>query len=302
MKRNNCIRTILLLAATFGISAIARAQEATEVQLKETAGSGTNGWLLLGAILFALLLLLPVMRRMAGLLNPQEEEVKAPFSWKAWWTDLNRRTLTKAIPLEEEEAHLLDHEYDGIRELDNSLPPWWKWGFYISAVLSVGYFIYYTYGSGMSPEQEYAAEMQQAAIEVEAYRKAANDNVDEKTVTLADAAGIAKGKEIFMKNCFMCHGQAGEGGVGPNLTDEYWLHGGSINDVFKTIKYGYPDKGMQSWEKMFSPGEIRNIASFVKSLKGTEPANGKAPQGDIYKEESAPAAPTKDSAVALAKK
>jgi cytochrome c oxidase cbb3-type subunit III len=296
MKRNNCIRTTLLLAATFGAGLIARAQEATDVKLRETAGSDTNGWLLLGAILFALLLLLPVMRRMAGLLNPQEE-VKAPFSWKAWWANLNSRTLTKAIPLDQEEAHLLDHEYDGIRELDNSLPPWWKWGFYMSAVLSVAYFVYYTYGSGMNPEQEYAAEMQQAAIDVEAYRKAANDNVDEKTVTLADAAGVAKGKEIFMKNCFMCHGQAGEGGVGPNLTDEYWLHGGSIHDVFKTIKYGYPDKGMQSWEKMFSPGEIRNIASYVKSLQGTKPANGKAPQGDVYQEEGG-TAPVKDSLLA----
>jgi cytochrome c oxidase cbb3-type subunit 3 len=296
MKRNNCIRTTLLLAATFGGNIIARAQEATELKLKETAGPGTNGWVLLGAILFALLILLPVMRRMAGLLNPQEE--KAPFSFKAWWTNLNHRTLTKSIPLDQEEAHILDHDYDGIRELDNSLPPWWKWGFYITAVVAVGYFVYYTYGSGMNPEQEYVAEMRQAAIDVEAYRKAANDNVDEKTVTVADAAGVAKGKEVFQKNCFMCHGQAGEGGVGPNLTDEYWMHGGSINDVFKTIKYGYPDKGMQSWQKMFSPGEIRNIASFVKSLKGSKPANGKAPQGEVYKEESAPAAADSSNAVA----
>jgi cytochrome c oxidase cbb3-type subunit 3 len=300
MKRNNCIRYILLLAAAFGASIIARAQEATEVQLKETAGSDSNGWILLGAILFALLLLLPIMRRMAGLLNPQEE--KAPFEFKSWWANLNNRTLTKAIPLDEEEAHLLDHEYDGIRELDNSLPPWWKWGFYLSAVFSVGYFAYYQFGSGLNPEQEYAAEMKQAAIDVEAYRKAANDNVDEKTVTFADAVGIAKGKEIFQKNCFMCHGAAGEGGVGPNLTDNYWLHGGSIHDVFKTIKYGYPDKGMQSWEKMFSPGEIRNIASYVKSLGGTKPANPKAPQGEEYKEEAAPVAPAaKDSSNAVAK-
>ncbi|WP_165871534.1 cbb3-type cytochrome c oxidase N-terminal domain-containing protein [Flaviaesturariibacter flavus] len=299
MKRNNCLRYSLLLAATLGAGLIARAEDGTAVQLKETTGSSINGYLLLDVLFFLLLVLLPVMRRMAGLINPKEEA--APRTLRQWWSDLNHRTLTRSIPLDQEEAHLLDHEYDGIRELDNSLPPWWKWGFYISAVLSVAYFVYYTYGSGMNPEQEYAAEMKQAALDIEAYRKLANDNVDEKTVTMADAAGIAKGKEVFLKNCFMCHGSNGEGGVGPNLTDDYWLHGGSINDVFKTIKYGYPDKGMQSWQKMLSPGEIKNIASFVKSLRGSKPANGKAPQGEEYKEGGAPVA-AKDSSNAVAAK
>jgi cytochrome c oxidase cbb3-type subunit 3 len=108
--------------------------------------------------------------------------------------------------------------------------------------------------------------------------------VDEKTVTLADATGIAEGDKLFHSNCYACHGAKGEGGVGPNLTDNYWLHGGTINDVFKTIKYGWPDKGMQAWEKMYSPIQIKNLASYIKTLAGTNPPNPKAPQGDLFVE------------------
>jgi cytochrome c oxidase cbb3-type subunit 3 len=101
---------------------------------------------------------------------------------------------------------------------------------------------------------------------------------------MADATGIAEGDKLFHSNCYACHGAKGEGGVGPNLTDKYWLHGGTINDVFKTIKYGWPDKGMQSWEKMYSPVQIKNLASYIKTLAGTNPPNPKAPQGDLFVE------------------
>jgi cytochrome c oxidase cbb3-type subunit 3 len=126
-----------------------------------------------------------------------------------------------------------------------------------------------------------------AAAQMEEYRKKSNNMVDEKTVTMADAAGIADGKQIFQKSCFMCHGSNGEGSVGPNLTDDFWLHGGSINDVFKTIKYGVTEKGMQAWEKTYSPAQIKNLASYIKSLRGTNPANAKAPQGEAYTEATA---------------
>jgi cytochrome c oxidase cbb3-type subunit III len=190
--------------------------------------------------------------------------------------------------VEKEEDILLDHDYDGIKELDNALPPWWKYGFYITVVIAVIYVLrFHVFNTGPNPEQEYRAEMKHAAEQIEAYRKQSNDMVDEKTVTLADASGITAGRQLFQKTCFVCHGANGEGGVGPNLTDDYWIHGGSINDVFKTIKYGVPDKGMQAWEKNFSPSEIRNLSSFIKSLKGTNPANAKAAQGEIYKEVAA---------------
>jgi cytochrome c oxidase cbb3-type subunit 3 len=123
-----------------------------------------------------------------------------------------------------------------------------------------------------------------AAKQVEEYRKKAGEMVDEKTVTLADAKGIEEGQKIYQTACIACHGGKGEGGVGPNLTDTYWLHGGSINDVFKTVKYGVPDKGMQAWEKSFSPSQIKNIASYIKSIAGTNPPNGKAPQGEPFED------------------
>ena len=101
---------------------------------------------------------------------------------------------------------------------------------------------------------------------------------------IADAAGIAEGGKLYKQSCVACHGANGEGGIGPNLTDEYWIHGGSMNNIYKTIKVGYPDKGMQAWESMLSPVQMKDLSSFVKSLQGTKPANGKAPQGDIYKD------------------
>jgi cytochrome c oxidase cbb3-type subunit 3 len=248
--------------------------------------STENSWLFWGiAIGFVLILLLMlfVLSTMNGL--GESEEGAHVTSLRQWWSNLDKKIFTKAVPVQQEADVLLDHDYDGIKELDNALPPWWKWGFYITLVIGVFYLLrFHVWKTGPTPEQEYNSEMVAAAKQMEAYRKKSNDLVDETTVTMADATGIAAGKQLFQQNCIACHGSAGEGGVGPNLTDNYWLHGGRINDVFKTIKYGYPDKGMQSWEKMFSPSQIRNLASFVKSLHGTNPPNPKAPQGDLYNE------------------
>ena len=229
---------------------------------------------------------------------------------KSWliqtWNNLDKKFLTKAIPLEEEADRLLDHDYDGIKELDNALPPWWKYGFIITIFVAVLYLLKYEiWHNGPNPTEEYNTEMTTAKDQVDAYLASMKNNVDEKTVTMADAAGIAAGQASFAKTCVACHGTKGEGGVGPNLTDEYWLHGGGVGDVFKTIKYGYPDKGMQSWQSTYSPVQIQELASYVKSLKGTNPPNPKAPQGDLYKEmptgkDSTNVAPKKDS-IAVAK-
>jgi cytochrome c oxidase cbb3-type subunit III len=201
------------------------------------------------------------------------------------WRQLDEKIFTRAVPVEQEEDVLLDHDYDGIKELDNALPPWWKYGFYITIVAAVIYvFNFHVFGTGKNPEQEYAAEMEEGKRIEEAYKAKTKNLVDENNITIADAAGIAEGQKIFKQSCIACHGQNGEGGIGPNLTDVYWMHGGSMNDIYKTIKIGYPDKGMQSWEAMFSPVQIKDLASFVKSLKGTNPANAKASQGDEFKE------------------
>jgi cytochrome c oxidase cbb3-type subunit 3 len=201
-----------------------------------------------------------------------------------WWSDLDKKYFTKAASLEKEADVLLDHDYDGIKELDNALPPWWKWGFYFTVVVAVIYiFRFHVTGSGPTPLQEYDKEMKIAAAKLDNFKKNSKDAFDEKTVTLADIKGVAEGKKIFTGTCMPCHGANGEGNaVGPNLTDAYWLHGGSLGDVFKTVTNGVPDKGMQAWGKTFSPVDIKNISSYILSLQGSKPANAKAPQGNLY--------------------
>lgn len=194
--------------------------------------------------------------------------------------------LTDAVAVEDEESILLDHDYDGIKELDNNLPPWWKYGFYLTIVVAVVYiFNYHVSGSGDLQIAEYDKEMAEAKLEVEEFMKTSANKVDETTIKVTkEASQLAAGKEAFISVCAACHGRLGEGGVGPNLTDEYWVHGGSIQDIFKTIKYGWAEKGMKAWKDELSPMQMSQISSFIISLRGTNPPNGKAPQGDLYNE------------------
>ena len=208
------------------------------------------------------------------------------------WKRLNKK-LTDAVPIEEEGVVMTDHEYDGIRELDNNLPPWWKYGFYLTIVFSLVYLISY-HVTRSSPLQlkEYQTELAEAEASKASQLKSVAASVDENTVTpLPAPAIIASGMEIFKGNCASCHGQSGEGGVGPNLTDEFWINGGGINNIFKVIKYGVPAKGMISWQQALKPEAIQKVASYIVTLAGTKPANAKAPQGEIWKE-------TADSSVA----
>ena len=250
-------------------------------------------WTMATVILLELLvvfILVLFIRNVFRAIHPIEKRIlEARVVTDSWiirtWHRLDKQFFTKAIPLEKEADMLLDHDYDGIKELDNALPPWWKYGFYITIVVAVFYiFKFEVWHTGMNPTEEYAAEMTAAKIQTDAYLAAAKDNVDENSVTALDAKGAAAGKEIFTKTCVACHLAEGQGSVGPNLTDDYWIHGGGIKDIFKTIKYGYPDKGMQSWQSIYSPVQIQQLASYIRTLKGTNPPNPKAPQGDLYKE------------------
>lgn len=293
-------KRIFCFLGVLGAHVAALAQEKTVSNpLVDDSFNGT-AWGLGILLLFGFLGLVFVMRKFGSL----GTEEKPATSFRQWWSNLDARLFTKAIPLEKEADHLLDHDYDGIRELDNSLPPWWKYGFYVTIGVAIFYlFRFHVWNTGPTPEQEYQKEMAVAAKQIEEYRKKAGDMVDEKTVTMADAKGIAEGQKIFQSNCFACHGAKGEGGVGPNLTDSYWLHGGTINDVFKTIKYGVPDKGMQAWEKTYSPSQIKALASYIKSLAGTNPPNAKAPQGDPFDEKKTdPKVAPKDSTTNVAKR
>ena len=202
------------------------------------------------------------------------------------WKKLLQK-LTAAKPIEKENDILLDHDYDGIRELDNHLPPWWKWGFYISIIASVFYIVNYhitpVWGKGLSQQEEYEAENAEAEIAIAEYRKKAVDLVDETNVVLLkDAVSIDKGKAKFAEFCSACHGDLGQGGIGPNLTDQFWLHGGDIKSVFTTIKYGVVDKGMIAWKDEIKPGEMQTLASYILSLQGSNPTGAKEPQGELY--------------------
>lgn len=185
-------------------------------------------------------------------------------------------------PLSEEKDIMLEHKFDGISELDNPTPAWFMWLFYVTIAFAFSYLMYYhVLGYGPLQEEEYEIEMAAASAEREAYLASSANNIDENTVTESSDAGIiSSGMALYNTNCVACHGDKGQGTVGPNLTDEYWLHGGSVNNIFKTIKYGVPEKGMISWEKTLTPKQISDVANFILSLKGSNPPNGKAPQGE----------------------
>ena len=241
------------------------------------------------------------IRRINQELMPETKKKTSPLA--EWWSDLDKKFFTKAVPVEKEADVLLDHDYDGIRELDNSLPPWWKYGFYVTIVVGIIYlFNFHVFGSGKDPQQEYQAEMDKARMEQEAYAAKNADQVDEKNLQMPAKGGLDEAKDIFTSVCWTCHGKAGEGGTGPNLTDDYWIHKGSLSDVYMSIKHGYPDKGMQAWEKNYSPKQINNLAGYIKTLHGTNPPNPKAPQGDLFVEQTdSTSKPMKDSTKKMSK-
>lgn len=218
-----------------------------------------------------------VVKEETELLKAREGEEGLDF-WGRFWNRFH-----EAVPIEKEEAIVTDHEYDGIRELDNRLPSWWLYGFYFSILFGVVYLFYYTMGSGPTQDEEFRAEMSQAKEEVKIYLAAQGNMVDENSVVLLDAAGdIAAGKAVFDANCSVCHAADGGGGVGPNFTDKYWLHGGDMPSIFKTIKYGVPEKGMISWEAQLSPKKMAQVASYIYKMEGTVAGDPKDPQGELF--------------------
>lgn len=273
--------------------------------------SATTFFLIIGVIAIEIVVILFMLIQLKAILAKEKarkvaEAVAAGTvitPGLSWWDRFN-----SFRPAEQEADIDLGHNYDGIRELDNRLPPWWLWGFYITIVAAGIYLWRYhvTHSAPLSAEEleisMKAAERQQAE-----YLKKAANLVDENNVKLLTTdVELNAGSALFAANCVACHGKGGEGGVGPNLTDEYWIHGGSVKDIFKTIKYGWQDKGMKSWKEDFTASQMAQLSSYVYKMKGTNPANPKAPQGELYKEVAAtdsaaaavPPVPAKDSATA----
>ncbi len=217
---------------------------------------------------------------------------KPSRNFSAWWDKIN-----SFRPADQESKIDMGHEYDGIRELDNKLPGWWLYGFYLTIIVGVIYlYRYHIAETAPLSKQEFDIAWQRGEEQKAAFLAKSANNVDENTVALiTEPAALTSAKEIFSKRCVTCHGMEGQGNtIGPNLTDDYWIHSGGIKDIFKTIKYGWPEKGMQSWKDEYSPIQIAQLASYVKSLRGTNPPNPKEKQGELYQENAA--TPATDSA------
>lgn len=211
----------------------------------------------------------------------EEEEISASANVDFWTTFWNK--VNAAVPVAQEASVATDHEYDGIKELDNRLPPWWLYGFYGTIVFGAIYLVNFYFLDMPTQSEEFKAEMQEAREEVQVYLASLDNLIDENNVTLADATtDLSAGKVIFDQNCAVCHAADGGGGVGPNFTDQYWIHGGDMSSIFKTIKYGVPSKGMISWETQLSPKKMQQVASYIYMMEGTSPANPKEPQGEIF--------------------
>ena len=194
--------------------------------------------------------------------------------------------LTKSTPIEREKDIMFEHDFDGIRELDSKIPPWFAWLFILTGIFAAYYMIdYHIIGSGQVQYEEYTQEVKIASLEREALIKS-GAFVNEETVTIiTEVSGLEAGKTIFETNCIACHAADGGGIVGPNLTDDYWIHGGGIKNVFKVIKYGVVEKGMIAWQTQLNPNQMQEVASYILSLHGTTAAAPKQPEGQIWKEE-----------------
>ncbi|SFS91697.1 cbb3-type cytochrome c oxidase N-terminal domain-containing protein [Mucilaginibacter polytrichastri] len=226
------------------------------------------------------------------------EEAAAKIKLKPKTSVVER--LLELKPLDEEAALIIPHDYDGIQEIDNPIPSWFTGLFYATIVFAIGYLlVYHVFGIGQLQYAEYNTEMAVAAKEKEVFLSKSANRVDENSVKLSVEPGvIADGQSIFKLNCVPCHGDHAQGVVGPNLTDDYWLHGSKISDVFKTVKYGVAAKGMPTWEKQLSPKQIADVANYIKSLHGSNPANPKEAQGEKEVEDVVKAAPKTANAAA----
>ncbi len=204
------------------------------------------------------------------------------FEW-TWGKKLYQKMLGSK-PQEVEHEIILDHNYDGIKELDNKLPPWWVYMFYATIIFGIVYLLRFHVFMDYTQDAEYLTEVSIAEAEIAEYKKTAKGLVDVNTVELlADASDLGAGKVIFESNCVACHMADGGGGIGPNLTDQNWILGGGIKNVFNTISEGGRDgKGMVAWKQTLNPLEMAQVASYVLGFEGKTAANPKVAEGEVW--------------------
>lgn len=248
-------------------------------------------------LLFVLLLLIAIELILISVENVMfhtlTEEAKERYlknkekGWEWKWGKRMYKKLLGSRPIEEEGEIILDHNYDGIRELDNRLPPWWVYMFYATIIFGVVYLARFHVFGDYTQAEEYDQEVAEAQLEIEEYKRTAKDLVDVNTVELlTEASDLSAGKAIYDINCVACHMPDGGGGIGPNLTDEYWILGGGIKNVFNTVSEGGRDgKGMIAWKQTLKPLEMAQVSSYVLGMQGTTPANPKAAEGDLWVDE-----------------
>lgn len=291
-KLSSLVVLLMLGSSVFAADAPQTAKAANDL-IGGLSSSSFYG--LLSVILAELFILLGLLYNLRILLKeekaiiPYVQKESTKINWLKYWNRLN-----SLRPIKEEAQIDLGHDYDGIRELDNRLPPWWLYGFYACIVFAAIYLWRYEVShTAPSSIEEYTIAMQKGADEKEAYLLKSASKVDENSVKLLTGEDdLASGKAIFTTTCAPCHAADGGGLVGPNLTDDYWLHGGTIKDIFKTIKYGWQEKGMKSWQDDYTPVQIAQLASYIKSMHGKKPAKAKEAQGDLFIENTKD---TKDS-------
>lgn len=227
----------------------------------------------------------------------QLKEAQSVSFTESKWIQGLMKSMTRSKAIEQEADVMLEHDYDGIKELDNVLPPWWVYLFYITIIFSIVYLVRFHVMGDYNQTQEFDQEVAAAKLEIEKNQLTApkEEITFDKVTLLTDAESLAKGKEIFTNACAACHKADGGGVVGPNLTDEYWINGGGIKNVFKLIAEGSKNNPtMVGWAKTLGTKEVQKVASYVLSLQGTKPAGAKAPEGEKWVEEAA--APKTDAA------
>src|SRR5690554_3383040 len=284
-KKGGKALTLLLVLGFVGTSQIASAlsftapnSSAAELELwAYVTSSDLNALVIITLLLLAFLLhMINMFYKALRLIKPKD--VKAAEEQASNF----KRALTGATPIEEEYKVDMGHDYDGIRELDNAMPPWWVARFVVTIIFAVVYvFHYHILGTGDLQQAEYENSMAVAKIEVAEYREKNAMNVGETNATLMDdPADLMSGKALYMSTCAVCHKPDGSGEIGPNLTDNTWLYGGDIKDVFKVIKKG-ATKGMPAHESSMNPIQIQQVASYVLHCDEVSEADGgKAPEGN----------------------